>query len=366
MGTKLKNIKYSMVVKVIAVVMALFCVFTAYGSSVYLLSNENIARSTNYYETYGFYSEYSRLIHNIIEYNVKLKSEENIKASGKTKEEIQNMLDRYNTIKNRITECINFTYYIKDRTTGAVITNNNTKDPISLFEGQDTMFHYSQDQFEYRYPFMYTDDIKLMLSGTSYEVYAAVMEPLKQGDVIYDNYVSYTKAKMLANNIKYLLIASLILFLMILAYLVFSAGRKEGVTEVVLTNIDRIYIDVHTIMVLVAAAISIFAVAGIVNTGNFTEIDLELIVLIILTIDFLIGLSFLLSVTRQLKAGGLMQNILIIIILGKLKAHFIRRINGGKSIVVKSFSKGKSFIKLCFNGKIFRVQILFCFWYTRF
>ncbi len=347
MDTKLKNIKYSMVTKVIAVILAWLCVLTAYGSSIYLLYNQDIASNANYYETGNFCSEYSRLIHNTVEYYVKLKSEENIRASGKSDAEIQNMLGRYSTIRNRLTEYVNFAYYIKDRATGEVITNLINENQLSVIEKQKSMFHYSQDQFNYRYSIMYTDDIGYMLTETSYDVYAAVIEPLKQGDRFYDDYVLYTKAKILTNNVKYLLGGSIILMLILLAYLVFAAGRKSGVSEIILKGIDRIYIDVHTMMVFVAAVISLAAAAGTVNMYYMDEYSKGVIVFIILSIDFFIGLSFLLSITRQIKARSMRKNILFIKVFIKLKL-----------LIVKNLSKSKTFIKLCFNGKIFKVWIL--------
>jgi len=336
LDTKLKSISYSKVTKAVAVILAWICLLTAYGSSIYLLTNQDILKSSNFYETSNFVNEYSRLIHNTIEYHVKLISESKIRVFTKTEEEMQDKLSRYNIIKERLEEYVNFAYYLKDTTTGIVITNLSNQNQLSVIESQKSVFHYIKEKIYYEYPIMYYDDISNMLSGTSYEVYTAVIEPLKQGDAFYDNYTSYLRVKGLTNNAKVFLAVSMILMLLMLVYLFYAAGRKCGVSEVALNRIDRIYIDVHMLLVLIAAAISLATVAVIVNISDMEDFIKMVIIFIVLSIDFFIGLSFLLSLTRQIKARNLRKNILII----------------------KIYYRMKKIIKLCLNGKVFKAWIL--------
>ena len=334
MDTKLKNIKYSMAAKVVAVILAWISFLAACGSGFCLLYNWEIVDSSSYKDTQKYYSEYSRLIHNTVDYFIKLKSVEDIKASGKGAKDIQENLNRYNSIKTRLSEQVNFAYYIRDTITGEVITNISSKDPIALLQSQESTSHFYKDGVEYKEGILfYIDDIQEMLSGTSYEVYTAVMEPLKEGDVFYDSYVSYSKTKTMTNYAIYLLIASLILMLLALVFLVFAAGHKVDMEELVLTYVDRIYVDVHSLMVFIAAIISTWIASMLIRL----EIVKGIIpILIILGIDFFIGLSYFLSMVRQIKAEKFRYNFLI----------------------YKIYKKFVSFIKLSFNGKVFRVQIL--------
>lgn len=347
MDTKLKNISYSKVTQVIAVILAWLCVLTAFGSSSYLLSNQDTLKSSNFYESSNFVNEYSRFIHNTIEYHVKLKSEENIKSSSRSEAEIQDKLTRYNIIKERLKGNVNFAYYIKDRNTGQVFTNLNNQNQLSIIESQKSMFHYIHEQIYYEYPIMFWDDIRKMLTGTSYEVYMAVIEPLKQGDKFYDDYVLYKETSLQIGKAIYLLVGSVILLLLLLAYLIYAAGRRNGEKVVVLRKIDRIYFEVHTMMVLVAAVVSLIIAATITNFTDMSKFGRIVAVLIVLSIDFFIGLSFMLSLTRQIKAKNLRKSILFIQVFTKIKMF-----------ILKLFNKGITFIKLCFNGKIFKVWIL--------
>ena len=123
MDTKLRNIKYSTGLKVFAAVMLWLCFMSAVGSAWFLLHNEDVVTTKSYYETDEFNKEFSRLVHNVVEYNVKLKSEEKIKASGESESDIADNLNRFKRIEKRLSSTVNFAYYIKNSQTGETITN---------------------------------------------------------------------------------------------------------------------------------------------------------------------------------------------------------------------------------------------------
>ena len=335
MVTKLRNIRYSTVTKVIAVILAWLSFIITIIGVWYLDDNENIAYSSSYFDTYQFQEEYSRTIHNVVEYYVKLKSEENIRSSGTDEAVIQNNLERYSIIKDRLSKQINFVYYIKDKSTGETITNTDTVKNTDFFTEQESMAHFYNDEYNYPYFLRYHNEILEMLQGTSYEVYTAVVEPLKKGDVYYENYISYEKIKNTTNYWFIAVIVSLSIMILMLVYLFYSAGRKNGIEGISLSKSDKIYLEIHTLMVFIAAIISLWFLSQIPFYVEHTT-SFYIPIILILSVDFFIGLAYLLSITRKLKSETIRDNYL----------------------VLKVFYKVSSFVKLCFNGKLFKTWIL--------
>jgi signal transduction histidine kinase len=370
LDTKSRNIKYSPGLKAFAGILVWLCIMSVVGSSAFLIYNQRIITSTSYFETGKFKSEFSRLVHNTVEYYVKLKSEEHIKASGennqasseeisgpeentgaleessgvpvgraKTSEEVKNdisdKLNRFNHIKSRLSNTVNFAYYIKNSQTGETITNVSGDDAIALLQKQSSYVYFNQGESENDLHIYYKDDIEKMLSGTPYEVSAAVMEPLKQGDIFYDDFVSYSKVKTISTYIIILLIASAILAVAAFTYLVMVAGRREKGGEIELAFPDRIYTDVHTLLVIILAVISAMVMSSIYSDNNFVSTLIS--ASIILTIDVFAGLSYVLSMVRQYKKRQIIKN----------------------SLLSKIFKAVKSACTLFFSRKVFKGWIIF-------
>ena len=334
MDIKSRNIKYSMGAKVFAVILIWLCIMSAVGSSAFLIYNKNIITSKSYIETDKFTSEFSRLVHNVVEFNVKLKSEEDIKASGAEGNVIFNNLNRYNIIKNRLSETINFAYYIKNLQTGETITNVTVEDAIALIQEQSTFMHINQRELDFNFSMYNTEDIKKMLSGTPYEVYATVIEPLKQGDIFYNYSASYSRIKAISTYVINLLIAATLLMIAAFIYLVIVAGRRKKEGEIVIAFPDRIYTDVHTLLVFILAVISVMSMIIISRSSMMAALIGGSI---ILSIDVFIGLSYVLSMIRQFKNRQVLKN----------------------SLLTKIFNKLKGIIRLYFSGKVFKAWTLF-------
>jgi len=324
LDTKLKNVKYSPGAKIIAFIIVWLCVMSAVGSFIFMGYHHDTINSNSYYDTHRFKNELSILVHNAVEFNVKLKNEAHIKSSGDEDEVIKNNLQRYYTIKKKLPATVNFAYYLKNTDTEETITNVTATDALALIQKQPSVVYYNQWTSE-SYNYSFDADITQMLAGTPYEFYAAVIEPLKPGDVFYDDSINFTKTKALSNGVTILLIASIILMTLAFIYLVIVTGRREPGGEITLSFADRIYVDVHTILVLIAAVISVRMVSAI----SFHD-RLELFCLILIFgIDVLIGLSYVLSVIRQIKSKQILKNTLVY-----------------------------SILNLCFNGKAFKTWTL--------
>ena len=341
----MKNIKYTNTTKIIAGFLVWLCFMSAVFSTGFFLDNQEIMTTESYYETYEFVEEYSRLVHNVVEYNMKYRNEDGILIFGNTPSTISKNAGRYQIIKGRLASIVNFAYYIENSQTGEFISNVNAADRVALLKKQPTYIHIGEGESDY-YAYVnqrktyyteiyYYEDINKMLKGTSYEVHTALIEPLKQGDVFYDEFSHYSQVKSTAQYMVALLIASIVLLLAAFIYLVYTAGRKEKGGEVVLTFVDKIYTDVYTMLVFIAAIISVGLVNEASNGSNNTI--LFVVAAIILSIDVLIGLSYVLSMVRQIKNRQILIN----------------------SLTCKFFVETKKLAILAFSGKLFKAWTLF-------
>ena len=327
MVTKLKSIRYSTATKAAAIILAWISFISIWVTSVYLLDNK-LFLVDSYFKFQRFESEYSFLLYNTAELHIELKSEENIKASGENEKDIKDKLNRYYYLKNKIPRYVNYLYYIRDIKTGEVVgTNIKSEESLELIKKQKTMVYFAQGN-ENDKMWYYAIDTIGILKDTTYEMYAAVIEPLKEGDVFYDEYVSYTKSKARVNLVIILLIASIVVLLLNLVYLIYAAGKKADKKEIDLKWWD-IFLDIHTLLVFIVAIPSILHMKD-----NFSDIFPE--EFSILSIDFFIGLNYLLSLVRQLKAKSVKKNL------------FIK----------KTYHKLSTFVRLMFEGRIFRPWII--------
>lgn len=325
MDIKLKSIKYSIGAEVAAFVVVWLCIMCAAGSAVFLLYYHDTINNKGYYDTYQYKNEFSTLVSNVLEFNVKLKSEANIRSSGDAKDVVKSNLQRYYLLKKSLSDTVNFAYYFKNTQTGEVFTNIKTGDAIALIKKQPTVVYYNQWTYEPDYRFDH--NIGQMLTEAPYEVYAAVIEPLKPGDEFYDSYINFTKAKTVSTYVAILLVLSTILMFLSFIYLVVVTGRREKGGKIALSFTDRIYTDVYSVLVFIAAVISVAIVTSM--SYSLHNQVIMFIVALVFGIDILIGLSYVLSMIRQIKSGQIFSN----------------------TLCYKIFD-------LCFNGKTFKVWTL--------
>ncbi len=309
------------------------CLLSTMGSGWYLIENEEALTHKTYFETQQYKDDFSRLIHNVVEYNVKLKSEKAIKSTGAPEAVITENLNRYYTIKDRLSRMTNFVFCIRDTRTGENITNVVSLNPWNVVQQQPTAVYYNQWKGDQNLPL--TKDIMAMLDNTSYEIYAAVSEPLVSGDVFYDGYTNFNHIKSLTPQIIALFSVSVTVMVLLLVYLVAVAGKREEGGGVILAGIDRVYTDALFLIVLTGMVFFNAAVFETFNSNNVVEMFIADAVT--WSIDFFITMALAFSVVRLIKKRQLWRNTLAFRMLKVLK----------------------TLIHLCFNGKIFKISILF-------
>jgi signal transduction histidine kinase len=331
---KWKNIKYSSGLKLIAAIILWLSALCFVACGIAGLYYEEEITSSSYYETSDFKENFGRLTHNVVELNVELKNEKYIKTTSNDEYIIKDKLNRFYIINNRLPNVVNFKYYVKNTDSDEVFTNIEDESPIKIIKEQPVNVFLSSDEFNYKYLDGYINSIRSMVSNTPYEIYAAVEEPLQPGDIFYDSYYKYFTTKNLLPYGITVFIISFILLITAFIYLVNVIGKNEKNGEVKLVFIDKIYADIHTILILLAAMIS----GGIVNQFGYLYHSSMFIIIdfIIFSIDLILGLNYVFSIIRQIKNKSLVRNTLIY--------HIYKRII--------------PLIKMCFKGKMFKPWIL--------
>lgn len=333
-------------------------------SGIFFMHHYEEFTSDSYIQTTKFQWDYSRLVHNVVELNTVLISEDNIKnmfneesdkedsissgtaneefveiadiqndeasveTTNQNNEEIRKMLQRLHRINTNLSKSVNFLYYIRNTESDEIITNIENGDPLSYIEKQSAVVRFDKWDVDYQFPM--AGDIQKMLSDTNYEVYTALKMPLEYGDSFYTQYIDYYRIKDISQWVLLTLIASLIVFIIAFSYLLCVSGRKEKNGPIHLAYIDKIYTDVHSGIVLIAAIASVFIVSNLSMGSNNRELIIG--ALIVFGIDVWIGLSYIFSMVRQIKNNQLIKNTLIYGIFSALKGLF----------------------KLCFSSKLFR------------
>lgn len=347
MDTKSKSIKYASMTKMIAAILTWLSFMGMFGSSFYLLYHQDNGRYNNYYETTNFQMNFTSLVHNVVEQNAILISEENILTSKYeeyviqgdeyTSQDIhyivQDKLYRYRSIQRNLDESKNFIYLAINTKTNEQVTNIESSDPLKTIKNSKSQVYLSEHKIQGPEYLIYYDNFYDMLSNSNLEIYAAVKDPLVPGDIFYEDFMTFTKIKEMTPYIKVIAIICVPLFLFLAIYLLYVAGRKEKNGLIYLNSIDRMYTDIHTFLVFIAAVLSLIIV-GTVSTFSFLETLIS--ISIFLTIDYWIGFSYVMSMTKQIKNKTLFKNTLLYVL----------------------FNAFKQFIRLCFSGKVFKASIL--------
>ncbi|MDD4239088.1 MAG: HAMP domain-containing sensor histidine kinase [Desulfotomaculaceae bacterium] len=334
MDTKLRNISCSGRAKLVAMIIVWLGFLGTMGSCLFLLQNHDIASSSSYTEDYSFRSNFATLVHNVVEYHVLLKSEDHIKNSGEDGQTAADNLQRLHRIENKLPAMVNFIYYVRNTETGETSTNLGleTADPVRFIQKQPARAFLNGWTSDASIPLF--GNIEDMMAGRPYEVYAAVVEPLQAGDMFYDSYLDYTRTKARTDAATILAIIAFVLMAAAFVYLIYITVRREPEGEGATPRPTWMYADVHTVLVLIAAVLSLSIAIG---TSPGLSNALTIVALaVVLSLDIFIGLTYVLSMARQIRDRSIFTN----------------------TLLYKLGSALRAFLRLAFRGKGFKLWIL--------
>ena len=310
-----------------------------------------IGETKSYSESDKYKSRYNDLIHNITEYYVELKTEENILNMEETlrkekilnfygitegtdsaeeevidgdfikeevNSEIENKLNRFYRITKKLESNVNFLYYIENPETEEVYTNLQKKSPIEYLQKQDHYVYYDQHRADNDDEFAYNQDILRMLSGTEYKVHTAVYKSLHMGDEFFTECTQFNKQFSIYSEMRGVFIVTAIVFILSFGVLVTIIGKgSQG--NLIPQKSGQVYNEIQIIVALIVILISSYMVDFMYTLGLESIVPKmyreELLIVLILNVFLLLGLSFL----KQLKNKSLLSNT----IMGNLfKAFF--------------------------------------------
>jgi signal transduction histidine kinase len=338
LDTKSKNISsYSSGFKLLAIILVWLGFLGTMGACLFWLNNRYLTQFSSYTETYSFRVTFSKLLYETVNYYVSHpeKTEKVEQVPGGKTENLPALESR----DAELPAMVNFVYYIRNTETGQSWSNLKAEqgDPIdfirkqparAFLNGWTTDTNIALSNFG-------LGDIHSLLQGQPYEVYTAVAEPLQPGDAFYDAYVQFNKSQFISQTATKVAIISLLLMAAAFIYLVFITYRRDP-EEIIAQRPNRMYTDLHTSLVLLAAMISLFIGGQIALTSPFPDL-LSLVLLgLILSLDIFIGLAYVLAMTEQIRTGQIFTN----------------------SLIYRLFSSIKNLFSLAFQGQLFKTWIL--------
>ncbi|MPW26659.1 GHKL domain-containing protein [Alkalibaculum sp. M08DMB] len=352
MDTKWKGFNFYNGLKVIIILLMMASVLVIIPSADYIQYYSD-QTTDNYNKTFQFENRFNDLLHNVVEYNVILKNEEHIRTSSTNSyiddeiyqrpsdleyinEEINNdieyKLNRLHTIEDHLENNVNFIYYIEDTKTNESFTNIENEDPVDFIKKQDSYVFFNQYKSDNNSNFNYNDDIMRMLKGTDYEVHGAVYKSLRLGDDFFIENAQFNQYMKDYPNIRMILIAASILFLLTFALIIKLIGRDQK-GNLIDSSLDRIYNEIQIIFALVAIV--------------FTEVFVNMFYIQDNVSIFSRG-----SISTYIEVG-IYINILLLLLLSFIRQYKNKKLT--KNTITYEL------VKLCFKTKYFRPGIIIIF-----
>ena len=236
---------------------------------------------------------------------------------------IRNQLEDYRSRRQELEKNKNFLYYLQDKD-GVKVAGNITKSGITnldrtiVVEGR-----FSNDNLGY-----YDEYRNEVLEESGYKFYAAIRDPLQAEDAFFQDQEDFNIIKGSFPILGGVATISICLFLLILCYLIRVTGQEEKGGKVYLIGIDRMYNDIHFLLVFAFGLFcTLFGMilfnAMLYRTMDFWTYILSTLMGGLIIISSGVGLSFLLSITRQVKGHQFFKNTMIAAIARKFREIFI-------------------------------------------
>ena len=334
MDTKLKNIRYSIYMKGLAVFLIWLSLAGLFSSFLYAGIYSDQIEQKNYYQTWNFgekFGSYVGYAADLID-----RQDPQTKANGTHTDTTQTQSDtaqaqttpeltnvagiepeaipqavkdaRKERAHKILDASANFKYIIMD-TNGGIIANNIDVGMLDKLKS-NKLYMVLKDGYLYVSEERFRGLMDARLTGMPYTFYAAVEDNLQVGDAFYDAQMEFNRVHALIPVFVVIAIFALLLGICSFVYLAAVAGRNGKDGEIKPALIDWLYNDLHTGFVILAAVLSVNLAVHTISYFN-DDISKSVGIFALLTIDFLIGLSYILSMIRHIKRKTLFRHTLI-------------------------------------------------------
>ena len=251
---------------------------------------------------------------------------------------IQRQLDDYRNCVRYLDGLENFLYYIEDEN-GNIVSGNAARGEIESAERRLVLSAgFSSDHLSEN-PYHFNTYVNPILEESGFKFYAAIQDPLVQGDAFYDMWQDFGYAKQSLPILFSVFLVSFIGAIACLVHLIRVTGQKERYGKVQLAFVDRIYNEVHFLLVLlyalastmIASALLDAIMAGAVQFWSYVFATM-LGLLYLAAIG--IGLSYILSVSRQIKDRSFFHNTWVSVTIRRMGALFTGKTFRGWMVIV--------------------------------
>jgi len=304
---KLRNIDYSSGFKLLAMIIVWLGFLGTIGGCIFWLDNRQPADVSSYTETYSFQSTFSRLLYNTVEYYTGVPEEYTAEKPAEDLPGEDNNLAQLDRIDNEFPSLVNFVYYVHNTETGQTWSNLDPEeaDPVKFIQKQPAHAFFNGWTSDHNIAII--KDISGLIADRPYEVYAAVTDPPQPGDVFYDYYLQFNQGKALAQTATNVSMASFFLMALAFIYLIYTILRRDP-EEIKARRPVRMYTDLHTLLVFIAAVISLSV--GVNASMDIPDTVTFIFLAIILSLDIFIGLFYVLAMAEQIRTGEIFTNTL--------------------------------------------------------
>ncbi len=271
---------------------------------------------------------------------------------------IQNQLDEYRKAVRYLEGLQNFYYFVEDDA-GYIVAGNagraevNNKNRTMMLSAEFCSDNISEKPKLPPYSNYY-------LEQSNYTVYAAIDEPLIGDDGFADLYQEFQLAR---SSLPYLFsISTVAAFVIVicLIYLMRVAGQKEKNGQIQYLCVDKIYNEIHLLLVICLGVFSFCMALLLTDFIRYRSIPFWAYVFttllgILYSIDVAVVVSYLLSVSRQIKGKSFFKNTLMSVLLRKVASLFTgATFRGWLSLVMLTYGMGNCVL----------VFLMFMYWVT--
>jgi signal transduction histidine kinase len=259
---------------------------------------------------------------------------------------IQNQLDDFKSSIRYLNGMTNFLYFVED-SSGNVVAGNTTRGEMSNIDRTIVLSSgFSSDKIGVM---GYTSNNSIM-ETSDYKIYAGIREPFVYGDAFYTLGQEYVFAKAGLPILFGVFTASTIIIIFCLVYLIRVAGQSEKGGKVTYLAVDKIYNEIHFLLVIGLTTFAVFfgvaILTSILNeTAIFWAYIFNTILGIIYICDIAAIISYIMSVSRQIKGKIFLRNTWVSVTIRRMSELFTgKTFRGWMIFVMLSYGLGNCVI----------------------
>lgn len=251
---------------------------------------------------------------------------------------LQRQLDEYKNCVRYLEGMKNFLYYVEDEN-GNIMGGNASKSEIGEAERTLVLSAGFSSDYLGKNPYYFDAYDNPILEQSNYKFFGAIRDPLLPGDAFYDMWQDFSYAKQSLPILFGVFAVSLLGLLVCLVHLMRVTGQKERYGKVQLTMADRIYNEVHFLLVFLFFVAAFLAASALMETVmQGTVAFWSYVFATMLGALYLaavgVGLSYLLSVSRQIKDKSFFRNTWISASIRRMSELFTGKTFRGWMVIV--------------------------------